>query len=184
MSTDDDKIPAAEAPTEANDNDARSDESRSPGATDKAADGDKSIGFVILFFILGLAASLVVGWGIFPKLLYSQKQQPIDFNHALHAGLVDNGCASCHFFRADGSFSGVPGLAQCVSCHHATQGESENEARFVAEYVAQRARNSLAAVFPAAGLRLLLPCRPPQKGRNGLHHLPRPHRRIRAFENL
>ncbi len=102
-----------------------------------AAANEKSTGFVILFFILGFAASLVVGWVVFPKLLYSQKQQPIDFNHALHVGLVDDGCASCHFFRPDGSFSGVPRLAQCTACHEAPQGESENEARFIAEYVAK-----------------------------------------------
>jgi hypothetical protein len=41
-------------------------------------------GTVILFFILGLAASLVVGWVVFPKLLYSQKHQPVSFDHALH----------------------------------------------------------------------------------------------------
>ena len=38
-------------------------------------------GTIILFFIFGLFASLVVGWIIFPKLLYSKKKQPIDFNH-------------------------------------------------------------------------------------------------------
>ena len=41
-------------------------------------------GPIILFFILGLIASLIVGWVIFPQLLYSQKKQPVDFNHALH----------------------------------------------------------------------------------------------------
>ena len=55
---------------------------------------------IILFFMIGFALSLVVGWGIFPKLLYSQKKQPVDFNHAMHLELVDEGCQSCHFFRA------------------------------------------------------------------------------------
>ena len=45
--------------------------------------GEGTGGAILLFFILGLAASMIVGWIIFPKLLYSQKQQPIDFNHAL-----------------------------------------------------------------------------------------------------
>ena len=31
-------------------------------------------GIIILFFIVGLVASLVVGWVLFPKLLYSQKK--------------------------------------------------------------------------------------------------------------
>ena len=34
-------------------------------------------GPVILFFIIGFAASLVFGWGIFPTLLYSKKHQPV-----------------------------------------------------------------------------------------------------------
>ena len=41
-------------------------------------------GPIFLFFIFGLAASLIVGWVIFPKLLYSRKKQPINYNHVLH----------------------------------------------------------------------------------------------------
>ena len=37
---------------------------------------------IILFFIVGLVASLLIGWVSFPPLLYSTKRQPIDFNHA------------------------------------------------------------------------------------------------------
>ena len=94
-------------------------------------------GPIILFFILGLIASLVVGWVIFPKLLYSQKRQPIDFNHALHNEQVEDGCESCHFFREDGTYSGVPKLAQCIDCHEEVNGEDPDEAIFVNEYVAK-----------------------------------------------
>ena len=90
---------------------------------------------IILFFIIGFAASLVLGWGIFPKLLYSQKHQPIDFNHAMHVEEVDDGCESCHFFREDGSFSGIPKLENCMECHEDVIGASEEEEKFVAEYV-------------------------------------------------
>lgn len=90
---------------------------------------------IILFFIIGFAASLVLGWGIFPKLLYSQKHQPIDFNHALHVAEVDDGCESCHYFREDGSFSGIPNLESCMECHEDVIGVSEEEEKFVAEYV-------------------------------------------------
>jgi len=41
-------------------------------------------GPILFFFIFGLAASLIVGWVIFPKLLYSKKRQPISYNHVLH----------------------------------------------------------------------------------------------------
>ena len=49
---------------------------------------------ITLFFFIGLAVSLVLGWVVFPQLLYSQKEQPIKFNHAMHNELVDNGCES------------------------------------------------------------------------------------------
>ena len=103
--------------------------------TAKADDGGAG-GPIILFFILGLAASLIVGWVVFPKVLYSQKKQPIEFNHVLHNELVEDGCESCHFFREDGSYSGVPTLNQCIECHEEVNGEDPEEARFVNEYVA------------------------------------------------
>jgi len=92
-------------------------------------------GFPILFFIIGLAASLIVGWIIFPHLLYSRNKQPIDFNHVLHMEFVDEGCQSCHFFRGDGTFSGVPKLELCVDCHYEVQGNSPAEMKFMEEYV-------------------------------------------------
>ena len=104
--------------------------------TEKGQDNGSG-GPVILFFILGLAASMILGWVIFPKLLYSQKEQPINFNHVLHVAEVDDGCESCHFFRQDGTFSGVPKLEQCIDCHQEVQGESPDEIKFVEEYVAQ-----------------------------------------------
>ncbi|MCJ8502153.1 menaquinone reductase multiheme cytochrome c subunit QrcA [Desulfatitalea alkaliphila] len=96
-----------------------------------------TIPHILLFFILGMAASMILGWLIFPQLLYSQKNQPIDFNHRLHMELVDQGCQSCHFFREDGTFSGSPKLAQCISCHDQRLGLSENEKIFFEEYVAK-----------------------------------------------
>lgn len=95
-----------------------------------------SNGVIVLFFIVGFAASIAFGWLVFPKLLYSEKNQPFDFNHKSHMDLVDNGCESCHFFREDGTYAGVPTLAQCADCHQDVQGESKDEEIFVNEYVA------------------------------------------------
>ncbi|MGA8280474.1 MAG: cytochrome c3 family protein, partial [Desulfobacterales bacterium] len=95
-------------------------ETTSTGNGDKKQDGSGAS--IILFFIVGFVASLVLGWVVFPKLLYSQKEQPVEFNHALHNELVDAGCESCHFFREDGSYSGAPKLAQCIDCHEEVQG--------------------------------------------------------------
>ena len=99
--------------------------------------GDGAAGPITLFFILGLVASLVLGWIIFPQLLYSQKKQPIDFNHALHNDLVEDSCESCHFFREDGTYSGTPKLAQCIDCHEEVNGENPEEEKFVTQYVAK-----------------------------------------------
>ncbi|VEN73064.1 Menaquinone reductase, multiheme cytochrome c subunit [Candidatus Desulfarcum epimagneticum] len=108
-----------------------------PEADAPSEDRKGGAGFIILFFIIGLAASLVFGWIIFPKLLYSKKKQPIDFNHVIHVESVDEGCESCHYFREDGSFSGIPKLESCMECHEEVQGEDPNEALFVEEYVAK-----------------------------------------------
>jgi hypothetical protein len=97
--------------------------------------GGSSPGMIVLFFIVGFAASLAVGWIVFPKLLYSEKQQPFDFNHVTHVEMVDDGCESCHFFRDDGTYAGVPTMAQCIECHEEVQGDSPDEEIFVTEYV-------------------------------------------------
>ena len=93
-------------------------------------------GPVMLFFLVGFALSLVVGWVLFPKLLYSQKKQPVDFNHKLHMEMDEiEDCSSCHYFREDGSFSGAPKLAQCTDCHDSILSGTENELVFYEEYV-------------------------------------------------
>ena len=97
---------------------------------------DNNMGFVILFFFLGLVFSMIIGWVIFPQLLYSEKQQPFDFDHVLHVKELGD-CESCHFFREDGTFSGVPKLSQCTDCHEEPMGENPNEITFVEEYVAK-----------------------------------------------
>jgi hypothetical protein len=93
-------------------------------------------GFAILFFVVGLVASLIFGWIIFPKLLYSEKAQPFDFNHQLHNELVGNGCESCHFFREDGSYAGTPTLDQCIECHADPMDVDDDERTFHYDYVA------------------------------------------------
>lgn len=91
--------------------------------------------YILLFFLIGLVLSMVVGWAVFPKLLYRQKSQPFDFNHKRHLELVSNSCQSCHFFRADGTFAGTPRLAQCINCHKELQGQSTEEKIFFDQYV-------------------------------------------------
>ena len=51
----------------------------------------------LFFFGFGLAVALFAGWIAFPRALYVQKPQPLDFLHKTHAeksGVAD--CAECH----------------------------------------------------------------------------------------
>ncbi|MDA8141225.1 MAG: cytochrome c3 family protein [Desulfobacteraceae bacterium] len=113
------------------------DKYQSHGDSHSSAKAPDEGAYIFLFFLIGFALSMVVGWGVFPTLLYSKKHQPFDFNHKQHLQIVDNGCQSCHFFRTDGSFSGSPRLAQCVGCHNEMQGQSESEKAFFEQYVVQ-----------------------------------------------
>ena len=109
----------------------------SPETGDAPAGKNKNgTGWVILlFFLIGFVGSMLSGWLVFPDLLYSEKEQPIDFDHQLHMGVVYEGCQSCHYFREDGQFSGIPDLYSCSSCHQFVQGTDPEEEKFVNEYV-------------------------------------------------
>lgn len=108
-----------------------------PAETDGQEAEENAGGFIVLFFMIGLFASLILGWVVFPKLLYSKKIQPVSFNHALHLDHVDDDCESCHFFREDGSYAGVPANDQCIECHEDLQGVEPGELLYVSEYLEQ-----------------------------------------------
>ena len=102
-----------------------------------------------VFFLAGMVPALIVGWIIFPMVLYSSQPQPMNFNHALHLdpesvdgieGDTENErCLYCHEFRDDGTFVGIPLLAKCTECHDDPEmplGETDKEADFLNNYVA------------------------------------------------
>ncbi|MCF8024032.1 MAG: cytochrome C [Desulfobacteraceae bacterium] len=96
---------------------------------------NRSSGWVIfVFFLIGLIASMITGWTAFPKLLYSTKEQPIDFSHKVHIEQLGD-CRACHFFRDDGSFSGAPSLDECKDCHMYPMTGNPNEQKFIEEYI-------------------------------------------------
>lgn len=98
---------------------------------------DKGLGLGVIFFIFGFVACFLAGTLLFPKLLYSKKEQPFSFNHVLHVEETGE-CATCHYMREDGTFSGIPKLAVCLDCHEEEPlGETEDEAIFCEEYVAK-----------------------------------------------
>jgi hypothetical protein len=101
-------------------------------------EGDKANNWRFLLpagaFFISLVIHLFIGWIVFPKLLYSEKQQPIDFNHKLHTEEMGE-CEGCHYFREDGSYSGIPKLSNCTECHEEAVGEDPEEQKMVEEYI-------------------------------------------------
>ena len=102
-----------------------------------------------IFFLAGLVLALLVGWIIYPMVLYSKQPQPMNFNHALHLnpekvdGIEGDSetekCLFCHGFRQDGTFVGIPGLAKCMECHEDPEsplGKTGEEKEFLTKYVA------------------------------------------------
>ena len=89
-----------------------------------------STGWIVFFAGFGLA--LLVGWVIFPQILYSSKAQPFAFSHAVHGedGLAGLSCEACHYFNDDGSYQGIPDLESCFDCHTEIQGDSTAEKTF------------------------------------------------------
>ena len=86
--------------------------------------------------LAGAGLALLVGWVVFPQILYTSRAQPEDFSHITHMGQAGLDCAACHYVRADGSFAGRPDLARCAECHSTPLGKSRSEARLIAEYIA------------------------------------------------
>lgn len=90
----------------------------------------------ILVFAAGFALSIGAARLVWPKLLYSKVQQPLQFNHEVHTGQKGNmTCDGCHSLREDGSFAGVPKLEGCSTCHAAPMGESKAEKQLVDQYL-------------------------------------------------
>ena len=90
----------------------------------------------ILWFAAGAAIMLAAGWIAFPFALYKSTDQPIQFSHKLHTGeSVGLTCESCHSYRDDGEFNGIPTLDQCAACHASQVGTSEEEKKLVDNYI-------------------------------------------------
>lgn len=84
-------------------------------------------------FFVGFVAALVVGWWIFPKVLFTEMEQPIEFSHSLHMEVAADSCEYCHFTDTDDGmmFSGLPPVELCVDCHAEPLGDTEAELKFV-----------------------------------------------------
>jgi len=52
-------------------------------------------------------------------------EQPIAFNHAVHADVAD--CDTCHMYYSERNHSGLPSLELCMECHEDAVTESAEE---------------------------------------------------------
>ena len=84
-------------------------------------------------------------------VLYSKQPQPMNFNHALHLDpeKVDGiegdteteKCLSCHQFRDDGTFAGIPKLEKCMECHDDPEsplGDTPEEKELKSQYLIEK----------------------------------------------
>jgi len=90
----------------------------------------------LILFAVGCCAMLAFGWLMFPGMLYTSTEQPIQFSHKVHVGeAVGQTCEDCHSLRHDGSFAGLPSLEKCSGCHSAQIGSTSAESLLVNAYV-------------------------------------------------
>ena len=105
---------------------------------EKRSNSAGGVGGMVLFALIGFVGALVVGWVIFPKLLYSEKTQPIRFSHTVHAQLGIE-CEQCHHLGPDGRFAGLPTTESCAECHGEETGDNSPNGKeidkFVKDYV-------------------------------------------------
>ena len=88
-----------------------------------------------ILFAAGVLAALCAGWRGFPTVLYQNVAEPVDFSHKIHADKAGAKCDDCHALRGDGTFAGAPTLDKCASCHAQAMGSSQQEKRFIDQYV-------------------------------------------------
>jgi hypothetical protein len=92
---------------------------------------------------LAALAGLALGWGGYTRLAEADHTQPVRFSHLAHAR-QGAACANCHFNGPGQSFSGLPSIGVCASCHAEPTGARTEDGRerdkLVAGYV-KRGRN-------------------------------------------
>lgn len=102
---------------------------------EEAGSPTKHTGYGFVPFILGLVVALVFGWWLFPELMFSRQEQPVQFSHDTHLKDAALDCSVCHYLRADGTFSGLPTSSDCVVCHRQVLGKSQQEREYVTEFI-------------------------------------------------
>lgn len=80
---------------------------------------------VILFVVMGAVDvwDRLMAVGVFEGY---EPEQPIAFNHTLHAGEMEINCEYCHSGASESKHAGIPSASVCMNCHTAiTEGRTE-----------------------------------------------------------
>lgn len=101
-------------------------------------------------FIVGLVVALVFGWWIFPELLFSRQDQPVQFSHETHLKDASLDCSVCHHLRADGTFDACPlqrtvlsAIRRCSAKARPNGSSSTNTSRRARKWTGKSTRSSL-----------------------------------------
>ena len=72
--------------------------------------------------IVGVVALLVVGAILFVTTYGRARvpEQPIKFNHKIHAGDYKIPCGYCHVYARRNAVAGIPSAERCMGCHKIT----------------------------------------------------------------
>jgi len=101
---------------------------------EKKQQGSDKVGWIL--FVVGLVGGLVVGWVLFPQVLYSTQQQPLTFNHVVH---VEGGAWPARTVTSSGRTGPTPGsgVDNCAGCHQApmVSGDTKTEEKLIADYI-------------------------------------------------
>ncbi|MEK6625230.1 MAG: cytochrome c3 family protein [Bdellovibrionota bacterium] len=76
--------------------------------------------FLILMSVIVFGVGVVVVTTEAQRLNYNQgyePEQPVKYNHKLHAGDYQIPCLYCHFAAEKGRHAGIPPVELCMNCH-------------------------------------------------------------------
>ena len=100
----------------------------------------KREGGLLIGFVIGLIASVILGWLIWQPMLYAKKIQPFNFSHLAHTEEAGMSCDECHWYDDNGRFSGTPKAEHCLMCHTWSDRQNEDneaETAFLEEFVTE-----------------------------------------------
>lgn len=88
---------------------------------------DNRIGGVSFALILGLLLVCLSGCKFQPSIGYNKgyaPEQPIPYDHSLHAGTLKIQCQYCHNQVERSRHSNIPSVATCMNCHATVKTDS------------------------------------------------------------